>query len=500
MDDGDPAASPAGGRDGLNRLHPAAIPLGFYRAARSWLLPVFVLLVLSRGSTGGGYLQIAGLGLLLSLGATVLHFVSVRFGIVGDRFLLRSGLLFRQVRTIPLSRIQNVELEQDVARRILGVVEVRIETAGGTGQTEAHLTAVSLATARELRETLLGFRAGIAPREAPAEIPLLEITRGELLLAGATANRIGVIVASLFGLLEFGSDLGTESRELAGAVSSRLLGAGASAQTLLAIFGALLVVLAGWMVSIVSTFVQHHGFRLSWTSGGLRRRHGLLTRFEGTIPLHRIQALRIERSWPRRLLSHATLRADTAGSAKEKEQAGTALLFPITPDTSVPWFVRLVFPELALDQIDLSPVHPLARRRSFVRLALLGILGSASLVWWRGPGWWVLAAAWLPVAAWLAHRRYQVLGYTVTAQHLVSQFGLWTRRTWIVPLRKIQAVSIVAGPMQRHLGLATLVVANASHGSAATVTIVDLAATEAARLADFLSRESARTASRREGV
>ncbi len=45
--------------------------------------------------------------------------------------MIRSGLIFRNERHVPFSRIQNVDAIQNVFHRLFGVAEVRVETGGG---------------------------------------------------------------------------------------------------------------------------------------------------------------------------------------------------------------------------------------------------------------------------------------------------------------------------------------------------------------------------------
>ena len=52
--------------------------------------------------------------------------------------------MFRRVRHIPYSRIQNIDAVQNVLHRVLGVAEVNIETGGGDAA-EAKMSVLPLA-------------------------------------------------------------------------------------------------------------------------------------------------------------------------------------------------------------------------------------------------------------------------------------------------------------------------------------------------------------------
>ncbi len=77
-----------------------------------------------------------------------------------------------------------------------------------------------------------------------------------------------------------------------------------------AVFGLLAL---GMSISIIGSVVVFYGFTLSRTGEDIFRSHGLLTRLSSSLPRRRIQLLKVEETWLRRLFGLAALRADTAG-------------------------------------------------------------------------------------------------------------------------------------------------------------------------------------------
>lgn len=84
--------------------------------------------------------------------------------------VVRKGILFRSEVTIPLNRIQDISLRDGPILRSLGLMRLRIETAGqstsATGASEADL--VGLVDARGARNRILAQRDLLVEQEDPA--------------------------------------------------------------------------------------------------------------------------------------------------------------------------------------------------------------------------------------------------------------------------------------------------------------------------------------------
>jgi putative membrane protein len=213
----------------------------------------------------------------------------------------------------------------------------------------------------------------------------------------------------------------------------------------------------------------------------------MLSRFQASSPLHRIQAVRIEQPLLRRLVGYASSVAETAGSpGGEGEGAGT--LTPIAPSAhAIELTARVLGP--GRDEIEsLEPVSRLTIRRGFLRALLalaipavggVFLLADAGAIAWATPP--VLAAA---LSVWYSRARYRAIGYRLADAHVVTREGVFTRRWWSVPLSKVQTVAVRRSPFQRRLGLASISVDTA--GGRSPIRIVDLPEETASRVASSI--------------
>ncbi len=460
--------------DGWQRLHPLT-PL-----LRSVQLLYAVIAGVIASQTGVGATVVVIFVFTVSFAAWItVSYLRFRYRVTDDSLIITHGVLFRRRRIVPRSRIQNVDLRAGLFQQLFKVVTARIETAGGEA-TEATLHVVGRDEGVRLRARLVGLPHtapppvaaatpdDVLPQPTAAESALHHVSPLQLMIAGATSNRAGFLVGLLFGgdyLFDFmptdrilGRFLPPEYLESGQAVESLVQTAQQDMQAFLTglfvlgiIFG-----VAGWGVSILASVVRFFDFTLRQYGNELQVSYGLLTRREKGFRRSRVQNVQIEEPILRRWLKLASLKVQTAGygpGLKADERMET--LSPIIRARELNDYLRTVYPELDWDGIEWRPSHPRARRRLFIRRAFVVIVASIGLAILTSTQAFLLLIALIP--AWfLAHAHYRHLGHARAGAYVLVREGLWTRRTHIVPIRKIQALHFRQTPFQRRLGLGTL--------------------------------------------
>jgi putative membrane protein len=473
-------------------IHPLTLVLTPARVLQGWLIPLVVAFALGRAQEGlaaGVFFVVVAIvySSINELG----EMIRLRWWVSDGAFEFRTGILRLETSSIPVARIHNVDVVQPLLPRLLGLAEVRIDTPGAAGA-EVELRYVSLPEAMALRDHL----ASVAPI-GETDTLLVSASLGELVLAGATATRLGAFVVLGWAVLgwadNLGIDLGTLGKTFAAGVGSNVSNAVTVGFAIAAV-----AVLVGWLASIVGTVAKYHDFRLTESVGELRREHGLLTRSSGVIPIARIQAIRIDRPWLRRMVGRATIVADTAGSAVAGSETGTGMLAPIIKEPRVDALIGRVLGIKGPYESELWRVSRLSVRRGFAKA--MGVVALCTLLLTMFVPW----GSWLGVpgafASWgWARLRHRAIGYRVEQTLLVSRSGLLVRRTWLVPTDKIQSVAIRRSPFQRRLGLASVSVDTAGPGRR-RIVIHDIEDGVADTIADALSTWSSQMAFSADGV
>jgi putative membrane protein len=461
--------------------HPVAMLIGAVSTLRRWIgglvFPGIVLLM-----SQGFSLRTVALFLLAVLVFAALAglwgFLSWRattYVVTGNSFRLKRGVFQKSERTIPLDHVQSVDTVQGVIQRIFDVYEVRVETAGGgTSEPDASLSALDRAAAQTLRREIEGSQ-GERTEETAGPKVLRKLSTGDLLIAGATSGQIGVAFSVLAVGSQFFDNFFSQDfiRRLVEILAPNWL-------MVLLIFVPVGLLLA-WFLAIAGTVLAYADFTLSREGNFLYIKRGLLERREATIPLSRIQAIRVSEGVLRQPFGLAAVRVESAGYG---EDAGVStMLFPLLPHDEVQDFLAEATPEFAVD----PALHKLPRRalRRYIFRAVVGhlILALAAVVVFLvvfGSAFGFLAFLLVPPSALYGWLCYRDAGWAFEEDRLVVRYRRLGRKTAIAPRRRLQSREVLRSPFQRRVRLATFLaeVASGSGGSALRVKDLDAQAAE----------------------
>lgn len=462
--------------DGARRLHPVSPVLDLIASARQLLFPAAVLALGSGRSVIFGPLLFVAVAVLV--GYKVLAWSRFTYRLHDDVLTIESGVFQRSRREVPVSRIQQVDLQRRLRHRILGVAVVRIDTAGGGSGAEVTLEAIDDDEAALLRGALLHRARPSPPPDRPSggdaaapttpvgpappqPVVVAALDTGELAVAGVTGSRLTAGLAlggAAYGLLV----------ELPGSIFDGLgdrLPTGSGAVVLAAV--ATLPVLAA--LAVASSVLTDHGYLLVRLGDDLHLRRGLLDQREATISLHRVQAVRIHENPLRRALGLASVQLQSAGGATQSEGAVSRLTIPYVRREGVDALLAQVLPAGA-HRPDLIPAPSAARRRAWTRWVGPVVLATVAALVATRSGWALGVLVLVAPAGLMAQLHYRSLGHVATPTVVVSRSGGLIRETTVVPVAKAQSTRLATSPFQRRLHLATLHIDVAGQGGTPTVT------------------------------
>ncbi|WP_132059880.1 PH domain-containing protein [Halorussus amylolyticus] len=479
------------------KLHPLSVP---YRAISRGLSLGTTLVFIGITLSGTGTIPrlalpalvaIAIFGVLATAAWQVAYYRRFEYKLSDEGLDIASGVISRRNREIPLRRIQNVDISRNVVQRALGLAALDLETAGG-GETEASLRFVGYDEAKRLQREIQRRKrrvngravagdeaeeveASAVERPPETEEQLFELSATELAILSVLSFDLRYFSLLAFGPVAFPFVPGITELAFVGGV----------------MLAAMLAV-ALWAIGAVVTFGRYYGFRLSRVGDELRYERGLLQRYDGSIPLEKVQTLTIRENVLMRRFGYAALAVETAGYAPGQTPSGGS-------EAAVPLATRERVLELAqevepFDPPEFSRPPKRARRRYVARysLALAGLsgvlFGAQAVFGWPDPWYLPLALVLLtPVAA---HLSWANRGYDARDRHVVTRNGFWRRTTKVVAYDRVQTVIQAQSPFQRRRRLATVVVDTASSAGFAgrEARAVDLDTEDAAALRELVGR------------
>ena len=468
------------------RLHPLFLLNGLGESLRGLVGAyafVAYLVVSGRLATA---LMVAIALLAIAIVGVILYWTRFEFRVGENEIRIDSGILSRRHRSIPFDRIHDVDITQGPVARLLGLAEVKFETGGGTAgpnSEEGVLPAITLERAQEIRALVRATRRAVAAPTQPSggeqEDLVYALSTGRLLLAGVFNFSLAVF-AGLIGLTQtFGDALGfdplSESFWRKTLSASDPLADYILAHRLVAVVaGSSLLLFLGLATGIVRTTLREWGFRLDRIEAGLRRRRGLLTRTDVTLPVRRAQAV-ILRSGPvRDTFNWIQVRLQSL--ARDEGGSGDHVLAPLATMAEanrilaelgwqglagdVQWrrvskaFVWMQFaaltPLLLLAGLLIllllllsSTTAPVAADPFFstvvplLFIALLALCGIGAAILFR----------------WLAWRR---TAFALDGDRLLIRSGWWRRRLVVLPTARIQSIDYAENFVTRWFDAASL--------------------------------------------
>ncbi|PXW77654.1 putative membrane protein [Blastomonas natatoria] len=481
------------------RLHPLTLLLNLSRQVPQMIIGLVALRLSGPEELRPWVALMALLAILGMFGFEFYRWWRFSYRLEPDELRIASGVFSRNVRSIPYERIQDVNLEQGVFARVLGLAKVRLETGSSGSGDEGALDSVDLAEAERLRDVIRLRKAqntaepdqpGAGPAEVAADridAPLLfAMDPRRILIAGvfnfslvffalvgALLNNIDFLIPGDFWdprrLLDF---LGLDDLFAALDMAARI------ASVIAALFGVLVIGLIG---GIIRTFLREYGFRLERTETGFRRRRGLLTLTDVVMPLHRIQAAVIATGPIRRRFGWYELKVQSLASDSDKESdhsiapfATEAELRHVLAETRIGWNT---------DYPAMRRVDPAMWWVPLVFALPVPIIGLGIAATLASP-WIALAYAALPLvplASWLHWRAHR---YALVDDQLYVRHGFWNQTLILLPVRRVQSVDIRQSFVSRYIGLAEIAIGVAGRSGAVTIQAIPLG--EATKLRSML--------------
>ncbi len=432
------------------RLNPAYLVISFGRSLIS-LLPLIAVGIWKAPGWSIGVL--AGLVVFRA----VAEWWTRRYSVVDGSLRVRSGLFNRTQDTIGINRITALDAERGVVQRILGVWGLKIQTPGNDHRSAVHLPSLTVSALDDLRAALhqpihldggdlLVVDDADHPEPDAVALPttLAVLDTRTLVLAALTGTSIPLMfagAAAAFGRIH---DILPERalHRLGGEVFS---GGRVTALILLA------AVLAAVVAGIVLTSLRLANFTLVRDGDRLRISRGLLAQRSGTIPVDRVQAVRVVQGWWRRMLGYCALEVEVAGLSTSND--AERMLFPLVRTTEAAALVARALPELRWHPSPLHPVPARARRRYFTLPVLLALAATLALA--LLPGWgWYLALAPIPLALLIGTGQANAAAWAIDADTVTFRWHrILARHTVIARRGRVQLTEVGRTPFQRRAGL-----------------------------------------------
>ena len=458
------------------KLHPLSAFLNFLKALKELIVPFIVIFGVNLFRDGGvsGMFTQGWQGMIpFFVGIVVVLFMLVAGIIKWKRFVywfedgelrIEYGLFVKKKRYIPFDRIQSLNYTEGIFHRLFGLVKVKVETAGSgkAGESEAVLTAINREDAdriaSKMEEAKRGFHPQAASDEeiqtAPVEMPekkgarvFYRMTLKELVILATTSSGIGVVLSAVAVFLSQFSDLIPYEALYEEVMLFLRFG------YLIAALVIFMVLAIAWIISVFLTIFANYQFTIQADEDNIYITRGLLEKKKISVPFKRVQGIKISQNPLREWFGYATVTVESAGgSLGDKEEK--IRLFPLAKKSVMLPVLSELFPDT-----EWEPKLTGAPKRSvrfFYRLDFFWLAPLVGAIGYFFYPFGLFSLLLVPIIIGLGMWQHRTVGYALAGKQLTMQFRGFSKHSFYLMKRRVQALDVTQSYFQRRKQLASI--------------------------------------------
>ncbi len=383
---------------------------------------------------------------------------------------MKTGVFFKSLRQVPYERIQNITTERNLLHRLLNVTTLQLESASGQ-KPEALIRVISTEQAKYVHQFIAERSSHInRPVEGLSSVDnidelkskptaLFHLTPKQVLKRGLISLKALLPIGILFSYL-YQSDV--MRKQVSAFFMQFISGLHMELWTwkMWLLYGSiwtLIGLLVLILTSITFAFLRFYDFTLEKRGDRLHIKTGLLTNRQATVPLKRIQLIRIVQSPLHRLFGQVSIKMETAGGVSENDAMSMQWLAPLIDKNEVATFLNQIQPDMDWQNIQWQPVAIKGKRRVFKKLLLFLLIAMIPATYffsWKAISLLLL----VPYLWWYAGCYIKTAAYTHNKQLIGSRLGVFFHHLQFVNINKIQNITWLQSPFDRRYAMARLTI------------------------------------------
>jgi putative membrane protein len=284
-----------------------------------------------------------------------------------DEFIITEGIFNKTKTAIQLDKIQQVNINQSLIQRLVGVYELAVDTAG-SNKKEGNIKAIAHELALDLKARLLlnenkkvftnseitVLSEDLHEKVTNEEVPFIKISFLSLLKIGITSNYVKsffIILAFLFTLSEHikqitGTDV-LQDKKIEDYVD-------VSQIVTVAFIVFIIFFFAVIIVNLVKTILKYFDYKIARQKGSLLLSFGLLNTKSTILKPEKVQITSITQNFFQRKMNVLGLKI-TQATGGEKEDHKLAIEIPGCNDFEKDEILKLLFQQIPEKGVMLKP-------------------------------------------------------------------------------------------------------------------------------------------------
>lgn len=452
----------------MNRLHPISAIITSAKALKSMIFPLIIII-----ATNGFHFSLNfhsdnfwrtfflfgvwGVGAILALVSGIVKWRTFVYWFEDGELRIKYGLFVKKKRYIPFERIQSLNYNEGIFHRIFGLVKVQVETAGSKDRKpEVELTAIRKAAADvielEMRRAKNQVNEQMNDEQSLIEevsVPTIyHMSIRDLLILAITSGGIGVVLSGVAAIISQLSDIIPYEEIFSELADFAKIGAFLVALTVI------VSLILAWFVSFVITLFNYYEYTVRIEDEKLIITKGLIEKKRITLPLNRIQAIRIVENPVRQLFGYATVVVESAGGNGGEGNDKKITLFPLIQKQDCLGTLEQLFPQINWrPEFIYSPerARPFFYRIDFVWL--IPIIGACSYFLYP---YGLLSLLLMPLTILIGIWQHKSAGYMIDGKQLTMQYRVFSRTTFFMEKKRIQSIETTQTYFQKRKGVTSV--------------------------------------------
>lgn len=456
------------------QLHPISAVVNFMKGLKDLIFPFVIIFVANgfqgKSSSDGHWTSY----LPYIIGILVLAFILISGIIKWKRFVywfeedelrIEYGLFVKKKRYIPFERIQSFNYTESILHRPFKLVKVTIETAGSgsTTEAEAELTAITKEAAKQI-EMELAFakkrklnKASIGVEEATENhldeepknesVTIFKMTMKDILILAATSGGIGVVFSGVAVFMTQFSDIIPYDVIYDEVVVFLKFG------FFIIAFSVFAFLLFSWIISVILTTLNYYQFTIIQENDQIVLTRGLLEKKKVTIPIGRVQGVRIVENPLRQLFGYCTVIVESAGGSID-DQDKKIRLFPLVKKSKIKQPLNQLFADF-----DFEPVWTTSPKRAkpfYYRLDFIWVIPVIVGISYFYYPFGLFSLLLGPIFVLLGLWQHRSAGLSLTRNQLSLRYRSISKYTFFIEKKRMQSLEMRQSPFQKRKALASI--------------------------------------------
>lgn len=457
------------------RNHKLVILDYMFKSIKDFLVPIIIFL--SKDMPINRVLIFVGVILFIMV-ISFVKWYNIYFYIRDEKLHYNKGVISRNNIAIPIEKVTTIDFSQNVLQKIVDVVTLKIDSGANNNKDSEITIVLKKDNAEILRNNLIvkeqkELLEDVTMTEKKYNNVIMNMSKRDIVLYALTQNNLGIIIGGVLSCFAFADDfLKIFNIDLDKIINKDDISFNFKFDIEAIIKAFILIILVLLIIKLISLIlymVRFSNFKVIREDNIIKVEYGLLSTKKYSFPINKINAVILKQNILRQLLGLYKVHISVIGYGDEKGEE--AILFPICNMESINYILNKINPQIAFNK-DMHKVNKYGKTKFFFVPMIITILICGISIF-KNKFKYIFSML-IPVVFILRYLKYKNTALGYNEKIISTSFGIFTKQTVVIEMKKIQALSKKTNHFQRIKKLCTYNIEYYSQGFGGKITLKHL--------------------------